>query len=224
MRNRRNISATSNVVGHVNEIENFLLLIIRCHIVAAAMHFFSMNNIDDEPHTSVFPVNIVTLPLDEQRKLFIDRLHQIVVMYIIPKQFAFETSECSEDILTQARNPHAQRVVMEHSYFQSEPPGTRHLPCTITEGLQRRHPSESICQICVDGIFYYASAVLNDDMLLLEFRDAIKEGDGQWIMQCWKAMLIYFHHARHSNYAKEAVLLLSAVNATATPHVAAQIT
>ena len=37
-------------------------------------------------------------------------------------------------------------------------------------------------------------------------------------------MLIYFQHARHSNYAKEAILLLAAVNATATPHVAAQIT
>ena len=37
-------------------------------------------------------------------------------------------------------------------------------------------------------------------------------------------MLIYFHHAQHLKYAKEAILLLAAVNATATPHVAAQIT
>ena len=38
-----------------------------------------------------------------------------------------------------------------------------------------------------------------------------------------EAMLIYFHHAQHSNYAKEAILLLAALNATATPRVAAQI-
>lgn len=37
-------------------------------------------------------------------------------------------------------------------------------------------------------------------------------------------MLIYFHHARHYNYAKEANLLLAALNTTATPCVAAQIT
>ena len=37
-------------------------------------------------------------------------------------------------------------------------------------------------------------------------------------------MLIYFQHAKHSNYAKEAILLQAAVNATATPHVASQIT
>ena len=37
-------------------------------------------------------------------------------------------------------------------------------------------------------------------------------------------MLIYFQHARHSKYAKEAILLQAAVNATATEHVAAQIT
>lgn len=38
--NRRNISATTNVTGRVNEVEDFLELIVRCHIVAAAMHFF----------------------------------------------------------------------------------------------------------------------------------------------------------------------------------------
>ena len=71
------------------------------------MHFFSMGSIDDEPHTSVFPANIATLPLDERRKLFIDRLCQIVDTYIIPKQFVLETSsESAADMSTQARNPH----------------------------------------------------------------------------------------------------------------------
>ena len=220
--NRRNIGAKSTVVGHVND---FLNLIIRCHVVAAAMHFFSMGSIDDEPHTSVFPANIATIPLDERKKFFMDRLRQIVDTYIIPKQFALETSsECTVETLTQPRNPHEQRVVMEHSYFHSEPPVTRRLPHTITGGLQRTQASKSIRQMSVDGVFNYASAVLNDGMLLLEFCDAIKEGDGKWILRCWKAMLIYFQHARHSNYAKEAILLLAAVNATATPRVAAQIT
>ena len=76
--NRRNISAKTNVVGHVNEIEGFLILIIRCHIVAAALHFFGMSSVDNEPHMDVFPVNIATLPVEEQRKFFVERLYQIV--------------------------------------------------------------------------------------------------------------------------------------------------
>lgn len=61
-------------------------------------------------------------------------------------------------------------------------------------------------------------------MLLLEFIDAIREGDGIRDNRCWRAMLIYFVHAKHTNYSKEAILLQAAVNATATPHLAAQIT
>ena len=45
----------------MNEVE----LIVRCHIVAAAMHFFSMGSTDDEPHTSAFPANVAALPLEE---------------------------------------------------------------------------------------------------------------------------------------------------------------
>ena len=223
--NRRNIGAATNVVGHVNDVEDFLTLIIRCHVVAAVMHFFSMSSADDEPHTSTFPANIATLPLDEQRKLFIDRLCEIVDTYITPKQFVLEAPfESTVDFSVQARNPHKQRVIREHSYFHTEYPVTRRLPRSITAGLPRTQASQSIRQLSVDGVFNYASAVLNDGLLLLEFCDAIKEGDGKRILRCWKALLIYFQHAQHSNYTKEAVFLLAAVNATATPHVAAQIT
>ena len=87
-----------------------------------------------------------------------------------------------------------------------------------------RWQQRTVRRIAVDGVFNYASAVLNDGLLLLEFCDAIREGDGKLILRCWRAMLICFQHARHSNYAKEVILLQAAVNATATEHVAAQIT
>lgn len=37
-------------------------------------------------------------------------------------------------------------------------------------------------------------------------------------------MLIYFQHGKHSNYVKEAIMLQALVNATASQHLAAQIT
>ena len=76
----------------------------------------------------------------------------------------------------------------------------------------------------MDGAFTYASAVLNDELLLFEFKDAIRVGDEPRILCCWKALLLHFHTTGHCNYAKEATRMLAIVNALATPRVAAQIT
>lgn len=38
-------------------------------------------------------------------------------------------------------------------------------------------------QALPDGVFNYASAVLNDGLLLMELRDAIHEGDGETILR-----------------------------------------
>ena len=75
-----------------------------------------------------------------------------------------------------------------------------------------------------DGVFDYAAAVLNDRLLLLEFRDAIREGDGERILHCWKVMLLYFRYAGHTNYQKEAFTMLALVNASASPQISSQLT
>lgn len=75
-----------------------------------------------------------------------------------------------------------------------------------------------------DGVFVYAAAVLNDGPLLLELKDAIREGDGEHILHCWKVMLLYFRYAGHTNYQREAFTLLALVNASASPGVASQLT
>jgi len=74
-----------------------------------------------------------------------------------------------------------------------------------------------------DGVLNYTSAVLNDGLLLLEFKDAIREGDGPRILCCWKAFLLYFKFASHHNYAKQAFRTLASLNALATPRTAAQM-
>ena len=51
----RNNGLATEVKGHVNEIKDFLELVIRCHLVAAALHFFSMSSTDDHPHSNAFP-------------------------------------------------------------------------------------------------------------------------------------------------------------------------
>ena len=109
-------------------------------------------------------------------------------------------------------NPHYQHVCHEHSYTPFIQPRPNRLPSTITQILDQSEATQAIHRVGVDGVYNYASAVLNDGMLLFEFRDAIKEGDGPRILRCWEPTLIYFHHARHHNYAAEAIRLSATVN------------
>ena len=230
---RRNIGLSTDVKGHVNEIEDFLELVVNCHMVAAAMHFFSMNSLKDQPHSNSFPTGYASWPIEKKKKVFLKKLLMIVDRYVIPEQFCISQNVQpqpvqSTPILAEVRqNPHYRNIAYDHTYAPTPilpRPRSRHLPGTITPFLDRSEASQAVQSISVDGVYNYASAVLNDGLLLLEFRDAIREGDGIRILRCWKVMLLYFHSARHHNYAIEAIRLIAMVNATATARVAAQIT
>ena len=60
-----------------------------------------------------------------------------------------------------------------------------------------------------DKVQTYAQETLSLGLLLAEFEDAIKEGDGRRVLRCWKFFLLIFKSARRTNYALEAFTLLS---------------
>lgn len=59
-----------------------------------------------------------------------------------------------------------------------------------------------------DKIRLYATEVLTLGLLWYSFCDAIKEGDGERVIQLWKFFLVAFKASGHRNYAKEAMTLL----------------
>ena len=59
--------------------------------------------------------------------------------------------------------------------------------------------------IMIDHIMEYACEVVSLGLLFLNYRDAIKEGDGEWVILCWKYMLLIFKATNRSNYAVEAL-------------------
>ena len=59
-----------------------------------------------------------------------------------------------------------------------------------------------------DGVFTYAMELLTLSLLWHGFHDAIREGDGEWIIRYWKFLFIIFKSSSYHNYAKEAVTLL----------------
>ena len=141
-------------------------------------------------------------------------------------------------------NPHAIRIRRAHSYCAqistivtsehcyaksadpNQPQSTKHrkLPQYLCTSMDVPLAAKSVCENVPDGVFDYACSVLNDGLLLLEFRDAIHYGFGPRIMCCWKFLLIYFRHAKHYKYAFEAFNLLAQVYVLASPCVQHQLT
>ena len=69
----------------------------------------------------------------------------------------------------------------------------------------------------VDRVQAYANELLTLGLYLMEFSDAIREGDGERIIRCWKFFLLLFKANGRTNYSIEALLLLVQINLTLSP-------
>ena len=67
-----------------------------------------------------------------------------------------------------------------------------------------------------DGVFAYASETLTLSLLNAEFEDAIKEGDGERVVRCWRFFLLIFKSSKRTKYSLIAVKLL--VSTRVLPH------
>lgn len=74
-----------------------------------------------------------------------------------------------------------------------------------------------------DKVNMYARETMTLGLLLVEFEDAIKEGDGERVLQCWKFFLLIFKSARRKNYAIEAFTLLAQFHALLPPRLREQL-
>ncbi|KAL5509146.1 hypothetical protein EMCRGX_G004456 [Ephydatia muelleri] len=63
--------------------------------------------------------------------------------------------------------------------------------------------SESTCP-SIDSVQEYAKETLSLGLLLLEFKDGIREGDGNRVLRCWKYFLLFYHATKHKYYCIEA--------------------
>jgi hypothetical protein len=162
-----------------------------------------MKEIADSPNFNALPSRISKWPVEKQWRVFFNTVGQLIDRYVIVKRFAdlhpqpqVPRPVMSSLMDTLHNNPHAFRISMEHGYAGSLPvrqvSRKRTLPAWLQTQSDRPQTSHEVMQASPDGVFNYASAVLNDGLLLMELRDAIHEGDGERILRCWKFMLPYF--------------------------------
>ena len=76
-------------------------------------------------------------------------------------------------------------------------------------------PEETTSDLIIMGEDYklnYATAVLGMGMLARNFHDASREGDGEWLIRCWKFFMLHFKVDGRVKYAVEAINILAQVN------------
>lgn len=61
----------------------------------------------------------------------------------------------------------------------------------------------------LDGVNVYACETLSLGLPYFEFRDAVKEGDGDCVMRVWKYLLLLFKASKRTNYSIEALTFLA---------------
>ena len=74
-----------------------------------------------------------------------------------------------------------------------------------------------------DHIYNYARVLCHYGALILEFRDAVAEGDGDRVYRCWRIMLPHFLASRRTKYSLEALRFQFQVRAVVSPQLAHQI-
>ena len=60
-----------------------------------------------------------------------------------------------------------------------------------------------------DHILEHAKETLSMGLIFLEFKDAVREGDGDRVLRCWKFLFLFFRSSGHTNYTLQALTLLS---------------
>ena len=74
-----------------------------------------------------------------------------------------------------------------------------------------------------DNVHNYSTHLLSIGCLYFEMRDAIKEGDGERVLQCWRYLLPVFHNSGRKNYTIEAFHLLYQYHYGLPPRLAEQL-
>ena len=74
-----------------------------------------------------------------------------------------------------------------------------------------------------DGVLDYSREVLTLSLMYAEFNDAIKEGDGDRVIRCWKFLLLLFKASNRTNYSVEALNLLSQFYILLPPRLAQEL-
>jgi len=212
--NRKDVNQMVNKSYH--GCESFFNTVVDAYIVFAAMEFFGMSTPDSKPTKS----HLFEVSKDVLKRTLNEKLGELVDRYILlevqPEKSLSQGMEAStQDDLPQlhkCRHPACDKVYVYKKRRDSHENTVHGL--IIQDHSETTSPSDPREG---DGIFNYSHNILKTGLLLRNFQDAIKEGDGARIEYLWKFMMLLFKVCGKTKYALAEIRLHAQLNALLTP-------
>lgn len=219
--------------------KRFVNLILDADIIAAALEFFGMETTDDEPTKHIINEVLKTSIKAVRQRYFYRVIKEFIETYIVNGKLyenhffniqalqEWETAQANQPILADGRYPcrfpgcsssykydgvNRRRHEMSHD----PPPTIPEIPAMISI---EPDTMDTTFEESEDDIFNYHCGFMNMALLLRNFMDAIKEGDGERIIRCIKMFLLHFKQdgSGSTKYSLEALYQMFQLYALLSP-------
>ena len=213
----KNTNARGNVLDKFNECKEFVNFETDALIITLTLSYFGLAGTDVPPE-EVIPPTVITSSKEAKIGWFYDEVKKMILQFVVEPN--------SKDII----NIHENIAALSNEapvFFCSEPgchktfryekvwnhhkKKVHHSTLSELEPIKKPQKQEA-----GDDIHNYCTARLNLGLLVRNADDAVKEGDGERILNCWKFFLLYFKAFGHHKYAYASFLQQAKVKAILT--------
>lgn len=210
------IKSTSHIMA-----ESFFSTVVDGYVVYAGMEYFGMTSPQDTPS-----VNILHVPDEEEDACVRGQLYEKVgelvdrfVLFEAQQESAALLHDAIQEAEAQPQDGYSCRYPSCDKNYLHEKRRNNHevtvhgltIPSQHSEDRSPPNPRDG------DGIFNCSDNILKPGLLLRNFQDAIKEGDGNRLEILWKFMMLLFKVSGKTKYALAAIRLHAQLNALLTP-------
>lgn len=223
-----NVNAkTSNVLDNFNTCKDFVNMETDAFMVAAALQYFGIESIDS-PAEEFIPPSIQRASLPEKR-LWLHRhcktILQNFVMNDLDEQH--EDLRLGVDATNVANKPELECPICQKVYRYPKAfikhKMQKHGIETAEQESSSPPDSHSSTDVSQDTRYNYACTRLSIGLFIRYFDDAVKEGEGQRIVRCWKFLMLIFKAHGHPKYALAAFQIQANILAILSPREAHQL-
>ena len=215
-----NVNAkTSNVLDNFNACKEYTSIETDAMITAATLQYFGLEGLA-VPEEEFIPPSVINGSKPDRRIWLHTHVKAILEKYVMSKQGS-DHADVRTGVAAASQPPHRgnfkcqvcgrefrYRKAMGNHIHKQHPNSTELSP-------PESSPYESpACQDEItDDRFSYACVRLSLGLLLRNMDDAVKEGDGERILRCWKISMLIFRAHRHPKYALASLYLQAATQA-----------
>ena len=234
--NRRNVK--SDVSSAVNPCRQFFTLEVHARVIAAALKVLEMADLEEEPGIQFSFSGDKSSKEDKKNYLKII-CEKVVDEFVIDESKNERIIDCLENINIsdrakalslddnnryQCRYEGCQKSFAKYGKRMKDHEANHNPPVLeiVEQSVIIDTTSSDERQ---DDMFSYQKALLEYGMLILNFWDAISEGDGERIMRCWRFFLLYLRAGGQSTtkYSLEALYLMCQINILLSPQAAQRL-